>query len=319
VTDQSLLWAARLNTDANGLVCTSRAVRGVNVDSVTPAQRTVIDSNADRAIAQARHPHVGSTPRRSLATLPGHTMICDGFGPQAAPSPVDGNVYQLIAVCENSKYAFTSNVRLHTMEVWLVFITRMQLEIRRAGHELRVVRLDRAPELRSQSFIDAVAKLGILVELTSREHHEGVGAAERYNDLLTRGAECMLRRAGLGPAFLNHARSHANWLENRVIHNDKLPTKYQRWTDHVWSFENTTPYIFGTQVVVVEDVRGPKGSLENPRASSGRFLGYDGRSCIVMRDKGRSTVAQHSVRPLNELALARSSLPSAVARADVGT
>ena len=59
------------------------------------------------------------------------------------------------------------------------------------------------------------AELGLSVELTPREHHEGVGRAERNNDLLTRTAEAALQRAGLGTQWLLPARAYAQWLWNR--------------------------------------------------------------------------------------------------------
>jgi len=112
---------------------------------------------------------------------------------------------------------------------------------------------------------------------------------------------------------------YANYIENRTVHTPTAMTKYQRYYSRVPSFVGNTPYIFGTSVVVVEEVRGPKGSLDAPRGSIGRFVGVSGCSKLFFRDLRLNTVAQDRVRPLNELALVRSSLLSAVASVDSAT
>ena len=112
---------------------------------------------------------------------------------------------------------------------------------------------------------------------------------------------------------------YANYIENRTVHTPTAMTKYQRYYSRVPSFVGNTPYIFGTSVVVVEEVRGPKGSLDAPRGSIGRFVGVSGCSKLFFRDLRLNTVAQDRVRPLNELALVRSSLPSAVTSVDSAT
>ena len=207
------------------------------------------------------------------------------------------------------------------MLVWVEFVRHLQLLVRAAGHEVKRIRIDRAPELTNGDFTSIVEqRFGILVEFTPREHHKGIGRAERSHDVLTRSAKAMLRKAGLDTPFLLAAREHANWLENRVVHNERLPTKFQRFHGKVpLDFERMTPLVFGTTVAVVEDVRGPKGSLARPRASIDRFIGIRGNSYIVYRAQGRSTVFQHRVRALNEEALARSGLPPGVSTFDRGT
>ena len=60
------------------------------------------------------------------------------------------------------------------------------------------------------------------------------------------------------------------------MHTPTAMTKYQRYYSSVPSFVDNVPLIFGTQVVVVEAVRGPKWSLDAPRGSIGRFVGVSG-------------------------------------------
>jgi len=206
-TDEALLWAARLGTDTNGLACTSRAVRGVNVDKLSAAVRDAVNSSIPRAISQTRNGSTGSTPRRNLARKPGEALVCDGFGNHFAAPPIDGSVYQLVAVCEFTSYGYVESVKTHTIDDWITFLRSVVLHARLLGHVPVRVRFDRAPELRADHFRRLVEKeLGLIVELTPREHHQGVGRAERHHDILTRSAEAMLQRAGMGTSWLLPAR-----------------------------------------------------------------------------------------------------------------
>tara|TARA_B110000046_G_C13021457_1_gene411460 strand:- start:974 stop:4489 length:3516 start_codon:yes stop_codon:yes gene_type:complete len=320
--DMALLWAARLGADSDSLPKLVRATHGVDkgMDSLSPRQREAIRSNMHRAVAQIRHAPAHATPQRDLATAPAELLVCDGFGKHEAPSPVDGAVYQFSAVCEYSSYGYIASGKRHTIEDWIVFLRSVVLDARAHGHAPRRIRFDRAPELRSAELKQRIeAELGLSVELTPRERHEGVGRVERNNDLLTRLAEEMLQRAGLGTAWLLPARAYAQWLLNRHIRAGTNETRYQRYFRKVPNLSAPVPYVFGTTVAIVEDVRGPKGSLDHPRGSVGRFVGVDGPSHLVYRPTRGTTVHQSAVKPLNELALVRSSLPPAVAMVDAET
>ena len=322
VDDQALLWAARLGADCDCLPKLVRATHGVDkgLDSLSPRQREAIRANEHRAVAQIRHAPVRATPQRNLATEPAELLICDGFGKHEAASPIDGAVYQFSAVCEYSSYGYIASGKRHTIEDWIVFLRSVVLDARGRGHTPKRIRFDRAPELRSAELKQRIeAELGLSVELSAREHHEGVGRVERNNDLLTRLAEEMLQRAQLGTAWLLPARAYAQWLLNRHIRAGTSETRYQRFFRKVPDLSAPVPYVFGTTVAIVEDVRGPKGSLDHPRGSVGRFVGVEGPSHLVYRPARGTTVHQSAVKPLNELALIRSSLPSAVATVDAGT
>ena len=320
--DQALLWAARLGVDGDGLPKLVRATHGVDksMESLSPRQREAIRANEHRAVAQIRHAPVRATPQRALATEPAELLVCDGFGKHEAPSPIDGAVYQFSAVCEYSSYGYIASGKRHTIDDWLVFLRSVVLDARAHGHAPKRVRFDRAPELRSADLKRRIEEeLGLAVELTPREHHEGVGRVERNNDLLTRLAEEMLQRAQLGTAWLLPARAYAQWLLNRHIRAGTSETRYQRFFRRVPDLSAPVPHVFGTTVAIIEDVRGPKGSLDHPRGSVGRFVGVDGSSHIVYRPARGTTVHQSAVKPLNELALIRSSLPPAVAMVDAET
>ena len=320
--DMALLWAARLGADSDSLPKLARATRGVckGMDSLSPRQREAIRSNMHRAVAQIRHAPAHATPQRDLAPNPAELLVCDGFGKHEAASPIDGAVYQFSAVCEYSSFGYIASGKRHTIDDWLTFLRSVVLDARAQGHVPRRVRFDRAPELRSDELKHRIEKeLGLSVELTPRERHEGVGRVERNNDLLTRLAEEMLQRAGLGTAWLLPARAYAQWLLNRHIRSGTPETRYQRYLRKVPDLSAPVPHVFGTTVAIIEDVRGPKGSLDHPRGSVGRFVGIEGRSCLVYRPARGTTVHQCAVTPLNELALVRSSLPPAVASVDSAT
>lgn len=318
--DLALLWASRLDVDADGLLRLSRATRGISIEKLSPAQHRAISSSMHRAIAQAKHAPVGSTPLADRATEPAERLICDGFGKHHAASPVDGSVYQFHAVCEYSSFGYVGSGKTHTIDDWVAFLRGVVLDAKAHGHNPRRVRFDRAPELRSEELKARLeAELGLSVELTPREHHEGVGRAERNNDLLTRTAEAALQRAGLGTQWLLPARAYAQWLWNRRILTQAGETRYQRYLRKVPDLTAPVPFTFGTTVAIVEDVRGPKGSLEHPRGSIGVLVGVEGTSYLVYRPQRGGVVRQRAVKPLNELSLIKSGLPASVAVASVAT
>ena len=294
--------------------------RGINIEKLSQLQREAIDSSIHRAIAQAKHAPVHSTPMHARATAPGETLICAGFGLHHAPSPVDGAVYQFHAIDEYSSFGYTSTCKTHTTEDWIHFLRQVKLDAEKHGHKIVTVRFDRAPELRRDELKRLVAEqLGILVDLSPREHHEAVGRAERNNNVLTREAERMLQLAGLGTQLLLPARTYAQWLRNRLAVAGMPESRYQRYLRQVPDLSAMIPYTFGTTVAIVEDVRGPKGSLDHPCGFTGRFIGISGSSYLVYRDRRATVVHQSHVRPLNGLALVRGSLPASVATVDTGT
>ena len=318
--DRALLWAARLDVDADGLLDVARNVRGLELTALSPAQRQAIASNTHRAIAQAKHAPVHSTPPNRRATRPAETLICDGFGKHHAASPIDGSVYQFSAVDEYSSYGYIASGKTHTISDWVDFLRAVVLDAKSQGHNPTTVRFDRAPELDNRKLKQRLEKeLELNVQYTPREHHEGVGRAERNHDVLTRMAEAMLQRAGLQGKWLLPARAYAQWLLNRRAVRGVGESRYQRYLRRLPDLSHPTPLTFGTTVSLVEDVRGPKGSLTHPRGSIGKFIGIDGASYIVHRHERGGIVHQSDVRPLNELALIQSSLPSSVATVESAT
>ena len=314
-SDLALLWSARFNADADGVLALARSNHGIDIERISTTAREAVNASIPRAIAQARHAPTASTPARRRASKPAEVFICDGFGQHYAASPLNGSHYQFHAVCEKTSYGYIGDGKTHTVGDWISFFAHVIADAKSLGHEPKVLRFDRGPELVAQEFKNAIEeKFGVLVEYTPREHHEGVGRAERNHDLLTRDAEAMLQRASLGTEWLLPARSYAQWQRNRTpMRHSNGETRHQQYVGTVPNLRSPVPYIFGTTVSVVEDVRGPKGSLEHPRGSTGKMIGIEGSSYLVWRDTRRNVVHQNHVRPLNELALIRSSLAPSVA------
>lgn len=138
--DDALLWAARLDTDADGLLKLSRATHGVGIERLSPSQREAVGSNLHRAVAQARHAPVSATPLADRATQPAETLVCDGFGKHHAASPLDGAVYQFSAVDEYSSFGYIGSGSTHTIDDWLVFLRGVVLDARAHGHSPKRVR-----------------------------------------------------------------------------------------------------------------------------------------------------------------------------------
>ena len=316
--DEALLWAARLNLTPDNLVNTSKAVMGVNVDKVSPAQREIMGSDQHRAVAQARKPSAGLTPPRDLATKPGQRFILDGFGPIAVPSPLDGAVYMMHAVDEFSGWGYVAAVRVHDVDAWIGFIRHFTLDAKTHGLEPRSLRVDRAPEFTSPDFRRRCEELGALVELTSRERHKAVGKAEKNNNTLTRSAETMLLRSGAHREWFIAARCYAQYILNRSAIAPNRQTRYQRYLNKVPDLARRVPHVFGSTVSVIEDVHGPKGSTAAPRASVGRLVGIADSSYLVAR-ADRSVVHQAAVTVLNESSLVRAGLRSNLVTAEAGS
>ena len=318
VSDEGLKWAARFNLDADGVLALQKSVTGVTIGKLSQADRDAINSALPRAVAQSKHVPVHATPINKRATEPGECFICDGFGKHWAASPIDGATYQFSAVCENSSFGYIATSKLHTVTEWCDFLSRVVTDARKRGHNPKRVRFDRAPELVAPEFKAYLeSKLNLLVEYTSREHHEAVGRAERNHDLLTRDAEAMLQRSSQGTKWLLPARGYAQWLRNRLLLRAYGETRYQRYLRKIPDLTHPIPYAFGVTVSVVEDVRGPKGSLDHARGTIGQLVGIEDKSYLVWREARQTLVHQHHVKPLNELALIRNSLAPSVATNDM--
>ena len=151
--------------------------------------------------------------------------------------------------------------------------------------------------------------LGVVLELTPRNHHEGVGRAE--NDTTQRMAETFTRRAGLTLGYIIDARIHAWKCRNVRCAAGRAHTRQEEHTGIRPDFSQQKPYTFGIKCLVLQDeaARGPKGSLLAPRSLEGTLIGFEGAAYLVRLDNGAGVVRQRSIKPLNERALLLRGMP----------
>ena len=106
-----------------------------------------------------------------------------------------------------------------------------------------------------------------------------------------------------------------SWILNRIVTKPNGQTRFQKYLNKIPDLNQRTPYLFWSTLAIIEDVRGPKGSLTAQRGSIGHLVGIFGAAYLVYRP-GRGTVHQAAVRVLNEVSLLRSGLPTWLATAD---
>ena len=107
----------------------------IRIDRHPPAAATAHRPAIPAGPARPQAPiwrHLAIDPR--LATRPAECFICDGFGPHAAASPVDGAIYQLEAIDEATSSAYIRSVRQHTVDAWVDFLRSVLIDARALGH-----------------------------------------------------------------------------------------------------------------------------------------------------------------------------------------
>ena len=95
--------------------------------------------------------------------------------------------------------------------------------------------------------------------------------AEAMNDVVSRMAEAMLRRALLGPEYFIPARLYAVVIISMRCAKGMTVTRAEAANGVCPDAYKLTPYLFGTTVAELEDkgARGPPGSETKPRAPVG--------------------------------------------------
>ena len=324
-SDKALLWAARMGIDSARLLKFSRCVQGVNIENISKSAAEIIDHDRFRRLAASKKRPTPATPAKVKAAEPGHTFIIDGFGPHAAHSPVNGAIYQFHSVCENTSYGYTATSILHTAEEWFLFIQFYVLDARSHGHKAVRSRADCGPDVHADKLQKRCRdQLNHILDYTPRRHHEGVGAIEINNDVLTRMAEADMQRAGRGTAWLLEARGYAQARLNFLPVNGGSISRRQAYLKKVPIIDVDRPLlIFWTTVLVNEEkvARGPKGSLDKPRAFEGNVIGTGGFGShyrVIRRSNGALVTPRH-VDPLDELQLMRRGIPSGGASIDAQT
>ena len=306
--DENVMWGARLCLDSKGLKKLVQAVKGTGIKAVTHKMALIADACKFRAASVLRRQPVPRGHTREF--LPGQCFEYDVWGPAGAPSANGGERFDLHAVCVASGYAHARKTHNHVATTVLTFMTELVAKERSFGHVVLIVRMDRAPEHESEELREGMRNMGVVLELTPRYHHEGVGRCE--NDYTQRMAEMFTRRAELTLGFILDARMHAWLCRNVRCAAGRAHTRQEEHTGIRPDFTLQKPYMFGIQCLVLQDEasRGAKGSLLAPRSLEGVLIGIEGASYLVRLNNGAGVVRQRSIKPLNERALLLRGMPS---------
>ena len=310
------LWAARLCISSRGLRKLVQSTTGTGIKNITHRMAIIADKDKFREMANMRRSPVPRGHQREF--LPGNCFEYDVWGPAGAPSINGGAKYDLHALCVATGFAHAIKSRNHTAHTVLQFIGDIVNKERSYGHEMQIIRMDRAPEHESDEMREGLRALGVVLELTPRNHHEGVGRAEGGGDTTQRMAEAYTMRAALTLGYILDARMHAWVIRNFRCASGRAHTRREEHTGLRPDFTRSKPYLFGTRCLVLQDesARGSKGSLSEPRSIEGVFIGLEGASYLVYLLNGAGVVRQRSIKPLNERALMLRGMPPAVVIVD---
>ena len=308
-----LTYAARYNVSAQGFENLASTCDNLPRVKLTPETRRIIDADVHRRasiIKRASAPQVSA----SRPTKPGHTLAFDGKGPYEAPSVVGNHTYDMICVDGATSEPWLEGTIKHQGPDWHRFASTNVRRHRARGNDVYFLRFDRAGEFTSPEFIQGIERdLNVTVQLAPSKWHEGVAGPECNNDILTRMAECMCARAGLGPRYFSAARKHAAYLLRLRPRRGDLKSRREMAGGPRPDVKNEPTYIFGCNVLVMREKadRGPYGSLERGRTYEARYLGRDGAGHVVEKlDTGAVLYPSHCT-PLNECELVRDSMPAA--------
>ena len=321
-TNQKMLWASRLGVSAEGLIKAMQNTTGINISSPSVEERRLIDADVHRKNSIAKRkaaPHLD--PARKDELQPGNTLIFDSYHAPHAPSVVNGGTFQLNAVCAKSAVGRIETLPKNASkdaDAWFAFTSSTVQWWRSKGHKVYKVRFDQESAMANEAFKQRVeSQLNVVVEYAPSKWHEGVGATEVNQDLLTRMAEAMTARAGLGPEYFLPAREAAQDMLNMRARARHDKTRWEEAFNEVPNLKTVPPIIFGATVSVYREKgdRGPNGSTgdHNGRTYEAKYIGRHGAGYIV---KGTSTgkiTYPRAVIPLNEHELMRDALPAGAA------
>ena len=319
VDRRASLWAARLHGTASTLEDARRIA--ADIPKITPQTREHLRSDvAIRMANERRRPVAKRTAADKRASKPGQRLICDCSGPFSQPCVLTGCTYELSAIDECTSRGWVEDVKSHTIEEWIDFLRSVVLEVQKHGHAVLVFRFDRAPELRSDRLKKRLEReLSVTVELAPRNHHEGVGRAEVFNDRRERMAEAFCRRAGKPSSYILSARKYAQFIINCRRKKGARKSRFEEFSGAKLDLQTRPPYLFGTWCTLLneEQTRGPKGS--GGRASQGEIMGMTESGAYVVRLHGGGTREQRNVTVVDEWRLLDNGLAARCTVSEVQT
>ena len=250
-------------------------------------------------------------------------LVCDEFGPIAAPSIVDRQHKQLIAVCACTGFAHDATGPTATnVDSWIEFVDAVRVKEKAIGNTVLRVRFDADPKLSSpdgeRRFERELAKRGIKFEVCAGGNHAANGKVEVVQDIITRKAEGWMARAKppMGNSYFLPARRYAVTVYNLSVASLESLTRTELHHPAGGTPDLTLvpPLIFGTKLTYVseKDSRGPKGNL-NTRCPLAQFMGfYHEKTYLLIGNNG--SVISRSPRncvPLDELLRLKDGTPEA--------
>ena len=309
VDGSPVIAAMRLGVSASGYEAVRRVCDGVGTQ-LSRSDAAAVDADKFRASSIARRK---AAPKISIprSLTVGCTCVLDGHGPYAAKSPHGGHIYTMHCVVRPSKYGFAKGTILHRQPHWRAFAIDCVVRLRALGVVVVILRFDRAGEFSEEFAADLERTLFVIVQMAPAKWHEGVGDAEINNDILTRMGEAMVRRAGLGPAYMSLARIYAQFLLNLRPLRGATISRLEDLTGVRPSLRDQPLITFGTTVLALREKseRGPHGSINNGRTYEGRMIGVSENSYMVQKLDTNVIVYPPAVKPLNEAELVNAGLP----------
>ena len=280
----------------------------------------MIASDLHRVPANMRRAAAGPSNTEDRDRLePYEELVLDGFGVAPVASAITGRAYMMHAWCRKLGAGFATDTKTHTTDDWIAWLRVVIADVTALGRRVKVLRVDAGSDLANDGFRHrAASELGCAVRAAPGGWHEGVAMAESMNDLVSRMADAMVRRAQLGPSYFIPARLYAVVLISMRCVRGMTITRSEAADGVRPDAYKLTPFLFGTTVAELEDkgARGPPGSESKPRAPIGILVGISKGAYCVRKSHNTETVLRHAVQPLNELALLRNSVPSGVALVD---
>ena len=314
------LWSARLHVSLDALKTLEGAFDGLDIGQITDGDREMIASDLHRVPANMRRAAAGPSNTADRERLePYEELVLDGFGAAPVPSAITGKAYMMHAWCRKLGAGFATDTKTHTTDDWIAWLRVVIADVAALGRRTKVLRVDAGSDLANDGFRQrAASELGCTVRVAPGGWHEGVAMAESMNDLVSRMADAMVRRAQLGPSYFIPARLYAVVLISMRCVRGMMITRSEAADGVRPDAYKLTPFLFGTTVAELEDkgARGPPGSESKPRAPIGILVGISKGAYSVRKNHNAETVLRHAVQPLNELALLRNSVPSGVALVD---
>ena len=144
------LWATRLHTDESGLA--KARVHTSSIPKATPALIEALQHDiARRGANLKRRPVKRAKGKTKRSTKVGRRWVIDGQGPFNTKSVIDGSVY-LTAIDEASTYGVVEPTVVHGTDEWVDYVGHLKALSSEHGHEMKYVRVDRAPEFASDEF-----------------------------------------------------------------------------------------------------------------------------------------------------------------------